>query len=222
LGFVEIKQGPQEVFPAPVKAKNSRGDQGGLYQREKDTAENSKFIAAVDHGALIQFYGNAPEKLDHHKDEKGLASPLGHYQGQIGIYPAQFKEKDELGNHDHLVGQHEGKEHTGVPEFVSPELNPRKPVGRQGRHEHRAQGGKAGNNKGINLEGSKTGETVVPPAPDVIPEGKIFREQRNSTEYLLCGLEGTEGHPEQGIEHEDADEEHQPVKHNSGPYVLDL
>jgi hypothetical protein len=99
-------------------------------------------------------------------------------------------------------------------------MDPREPVGHQGRHKHRAQSGKAGNNNGILIKGGKAGETVVPPAPDIIHQGKILRYQGNGTENIFRGFEGTESHPEQGIEHEDSDKEYQPVKYNRLPYIL--
>jgi hypothetical protein len=97
-------------------------------------------------------------------------------------------------------------------------MYPRKPVGHQGRHQHRAKGGKTGYNKRIDVKRCKGSGTVIPPAPDIILQGSIFGDQGNGAENFFRRLEGTENHPEQRIEHKKTDKKRQPMEDKRIPY----
>jgi hypothetical protein len=101
-------------------------------------------------------------------------------------------------------------------------MNTRKPVGRQGGHEHRAQSREPGNNKGIDIKGGKADLAIIPPAPDKIVKGNFFWDEGDRAKDIRRGFERTDDHPEQGIEHKEPKDEHYSVKYHRVQYVLSL
>jgi hypothetical protein len=213
-GPVQVKEGPQKIIPAPVKAKNRGGDDRRFYQGKDDPRKDREFIAAVYHGRLVKFRGDTLDKLNHQKDKKGLTAKLGYDEGQECIYPAYFLKNDKLRHHYYLIGQHEGEEHTAIPEPVPPEMDPGKPIRHKGRREYRPQGRKNRVKKGIAEKCGKGGSVVVPPAPQVIIKPEIPGNKRNRIKDLPGFLKGVCDHPQYGVEHKKPQDNYPAVKND--------
>src|SRR5699024_2122310 len=214
-GGGDVKQRAHEVVAAPHELEQRAGDQRGQQHGDNDFVQGLERVAAVDRGSFVQIAGDIAQELDQLVDEVRLGSecavdPDGEVEGAVD--PAEAVVQQELGNVQNDLGQEQGGQHDAEHDLLAGEVEAAEAVGGDAGRDHRQD--HLGDHVAVGVDhglDDVDGAAEVVQGVAVALQGGVLDPQADACKDLTVVLEGGADHPQQGIDHDQANQDQDEV-----------
>ena len=207
---LHVKQRAHEVVAAPHELEQCAGHQSGHQHGDDDLVQRLEGVAAVNGSSLVQVTRDIAHELHQLIDEVGLSRKCAvDPDGQIerAVDPAELGVQQELRNVQNDLGQEQGGQHDAEQDLPAGEVETAEAVSGNAGGDNRAD------DLGQNIRiGVQHGLQDVDGTAEVVQrvlialQSGVLDPQADACEDLAVVLEGRADHPQQGIDHDQADQ----------------
>ena len=189
------QQRPQEGVPGADDVQDGDGGDGALVHGHHDPEHEFQVAAFIHLGGQVQSIRHLHEELGQQVDVKDVGDP-GDDHGLVGIDPLQLGDGHEVGDDEHLAGDHQGGHEEREHQVLAGEFQPGKGESRQHRGDQ---------HPGSSQDGDDDSVDQIPTEGRCCPGfsivGKLCRfgdHHRRDPDDLSGGLERGTDHPQKG------------------------
>ncbi len=222
-GSADVKQRTHEVVAAPHELEQCAGHQSGAKHGHDDLVQGLEGGAAVDGSGFVQITGDIAHELHQLVDEVGLGRKCAvHPDSQIegAIQPAELVVQQVLRHIQNDLRQEQGGQHDVEHQLTAGEIEAAKAVGSHTGGDHRAD--HLGDDVAVGVQHGLQdvdGTAKVVQRAAVAIQSGVLDPQADACKDLAVVLKGSADHPQQGIDHDDADQDQDEILEEGRDFV---